>query len=175
MARESETSTVIVSGSPLYLPSWSSDPLSPTECQSALTGVGLFKPLNGPRRKPKRKRKPRGFRGRHHAFEPVEPPTCLVGLEKDGVTISQFLNRILGLTVELQNRLFSYFSDTLVAIVDRAKREGYWDGGIMDFGCSEENVQIVNTEDFAAANIANTQLYTVKGLMWSCTSASCIS
>ena len=82
-------------------------------------------------------------------------------MDKEGVTISRFLNRILGLPVQLQNQLFAYFSDTLAAVVNKAKRDGYWDGGIMDFGCSEEQVRITETEDFIAAGV-NTQLYTVK-------------
>lgn len=54
-------------------------------------------------------------------------PYCL---EKD-VNISKFLNRILGLPVYAQNTLFQYFSDTLKAVVDEAKRDGRYDMGIM--------------------------------------------
>lgn len=89
-----------------------------------------------------------------------------VSIEKDAATMSRFLNRILGLPVQLQNQLFSYFSDTLAAVVLKAKRTGSWDGGILDFGSVGEHVAIVNTEQFAgdpAVNIASTQLLTVKG------------
>ena len=85
-------------------------------------------------------------------------------IEKDATTMSRFLNRILGLPVKLQNQLFSYFSDTLEAVVQKAKRTGHWDGGILDFGSSGEHVQIVATEQYAgdpAYNIASAQLYTV--------------
>lgn len=44
--------------------------------------------------------------------------------------MSRFLNRILGFPVCLQNTLFAYFSDTLEAIVQQAKKMGRWDGGI---------------------------------------------
>ena len=87
-----------------------------------------------------------------------------VSIDKDATTMSRFLNRILGLEVQLQNDLFSYFSDTLAAVVQKAKRTGHWDGGIVDFGSSGENVEIVNTEQYTgdpAFNIANTQLHTV--------------
>lgn len=88
-------------------------------------------------------------------------------IEKDATTMSRFLNRILGLPVQLQNQLFSYFSDTLAAVVQKAKRTGHWDGGILDFGNSGEHVEIVETEQYAgdpAISMATTQLYTVKGL-----------
>ena len=54
----------------------------------------------------------------------------LFGLEKDSTTLSRFLNRLLGLPVRLQNQLFSYFTDTLAAVIKQAKRAGSWDGGI---------------------------------------------
>ena len=88
----------------------------------------------------------------------------VVSIDKDAMTMSRFLNRILGLEVQLQNDLFSYFSDTLNSVVQRAKRTNNWDGGIQDYGSSGEHVEIVNTEQFAgdpAYNVANTLLYTV--------------
>jgi len=49
----------------------------------------------------------------------------------DYSVISKFLNRILGVPVELQNCLFQYFTDTLTAIILQAKRNGRWDLGIL--------------------------------------------
>lgn len=49
----------------------------------------------------------------------------------DYTNISRFLNRILGIEVELQNRLFAYFTKTLSAVVQQAKRNGRWDEGIL--------------------------------------------
>jgi hypothetical protein len=113
--------------------------LSP-ECRSSLVGVGLFKSSG-----------------------------LLVSIDKDASTMSRFLNRILGLPVQLQNQLFAYFSDTLAAVVQRAKRTGHWDGGILDFGSSGEHVEIVATEKYACSedrtyNAASAELYTVG--MW---------
>lgn len=51
--------------------------------------------------------------------------------EKDHNNISRFMNRILGFPVELQNRLFQYFTDTLQAIVNQAKKAGRYDLGIL--------------------------------------------
>lgn len=56
--------------------------------------------------------------------------TGLYALEKDSTTLSRFLNRLLGVPVRLQNKLFAYFTDTLANIVKKAKRAGSWDGGI---------------------------------------------
>ena len=100
-----------------------------------------------------------------------------ISIDKDASTMSRFLNRILGLPVQLQNQLFAYFSDTLAAVVQRAKRTGHWDGGILDFGSSGEHVEIVATEKYScsedrAYNVASADLYTVgngeiqHGLCW---------
>lgn len=49
----------------------------------------------------------------------------------DYTNISRFLNRILGIEVELQNLLFGYFMKTLSVVVQQAKRSGRWDEGIL--------------------------------------------
>lgn len=55
----------------------------------------------------------------------------VLSLDKDYNNISKFLNRILGMPVELQNRLFKYFTDTLNAIITQAKKLGRFDLGIL--------------------------------------------
>ena len=82
------------------------------------------------------------------------------GVEKESLNISRFLNRILGLPVQLQNLVFSYFTDTIASLVQKAKREGKWDSGILDFGASGEHVEILHTQEFVAG-IATTKLNTV--------------
>lgn len=52
-------------------------------------------------------------------------------LDKDYNNISKFLNRILGMPVELQNRLFKYFTDVLHHIITQAKKAGRFDLGIL--------------------------------------------
>ena len=49
----------------------------------------------------------------------------------DYSNISKFLNRILGVEVELQNKLFRYFTDTLTSVILDQKRRGAWDMGIL--------------------------------------------
>lgn len=45
--------------------------------------------------------------------------------------MNKFLNRILGLEVDLQNSLFRYFNDTMDAVIKQAKRSGRYDSGII--------------------------------------------
>ena len=45
--------------------------------------------------------------------------------------IGKFLNRILGMEVQQQNALFQYFSDTLAAVIQEAKKNGRYDMGIL--------------------------------------------
>ncbi|KAK9727917.1 C-terminal domain on Strawberry notch [Popillia japonica] len=96
----------------------------------------------------------------------------ILTLDKDHNNMSKFLNRILGMPVELQNRLFRYFTDTLAAIVTQAKRSGRFDLGILDLGTSGENVKRVKTWMFLrkhATGTAPTELHTVhveRGMSW---------
>lgn len=43
-------------------------------------------------------------------------------LDKDCTNVSKFLHRILGIPVDIQNRLFQYFVDTMFAIINRTKK-----------------------------------------------------
>jgi len=94
-------------------------------------------------------------------------------LDKGYNDMSKFLNRILGMRVELQNRLFKYFSDTLAAIVTQAKRTGKYDQGILDVGLTEEDhVELVKTHCFRrkhATGKAKIELHVLqveRGLAW---------
>jgi hypothetical protein len=87
--------------------------------------------------------------------------------------MSKFLNRILGMPVELQNRLFKYFTDTLHAIIYQAKRTGRFDMGILDLGASGESVRRVKLFRYVrkhATGTAPTELHVVqveRGMSWS--------
>ena len=108
-----------------------------TECQTALIGAGLVSP---------------------------QGMSNLLTVEKDALNMSRFLNRILGLPVKLQNQLFSYFTDTLAAVCQQAKKLGKWDGGIQDFGAQGEYVEIVSIDEYVgdpAFCTATTQLVKV--------------
>ncbi|XP_034237026.1 protein strawberry notch isoform X2 [Thrips palmi] len=93
-------------------------------------------------------------------------------LDKDYNNMSKFLNRILGMPVDLQNRLFKYFTDTLQAIISDAKKTGRFDLGILDLGASGENVKRIKVYKFQrkhATGTAATQLHIVhveRGMSW---------
>uniref|UniRef100_A0A0A9Y5M8 Protein strawberry notch n=2 Tax=Lygus hesperus TaxID=30085 RepID=A0A0A9Y5M8_LYGHE len=85
-------------------------------------------------------------------------------LDKDYNNMSKFLNRILGMPVELQNRLFKYFTDTLQAIVTQAKKTGRFDLGILDLGTAGENMKRIKVHKFVrkhATGVATSELHIV--------------
>lgn len=96
----------------------------------------------------------------------------VLSLDKDYNNISKFLNRILGMPVELQNRLFKYFTDTLAAIIEQAKKRGRFDLGILDLGTADENVTRIKITKFIrkhSTGVAPTELHTVqveRGMIW---------
>ena len=63
--------------------------------------------------------------------------------DKDYTNINKFLNRLLGCPVNLQNAIFSYFSDVLAAVILDAKRTGKWDMGILDLGGNNGSYEYV--------------------------------
>ncbi|XP_037292604.1 protein strawberry notch isoform X3 [Manduca sexta] len=97
----------------------------------------------------------------------------VLSLDKDYNNMSKFLNRILGMPVELQNRLFKYFTDTLTAVMEQAKRSGRFDLGILDLGSAGEVVRRVRLVRFLrrhATGRAPVELHTVhseRGMEWS--------
>lgn len=119
-----------------------------------------------------------------HFFQDIRSALVGVGLvikdEKSGLTIldkdytnmSRFLNRILGVEVELQNRLFAYFMKTLSVVVQQAKRSGRWDEGILDLGAHGEAVHNLSVQTFFGNSVfgtATTELHTVsveRGMSW---------
>ncbi|XP_020285283.1 protein strawberry notch isoform X5 [Pseudomyrmex gracilis] len=100
-------------------------------------------------------------------------------LDKDYNNMSKFLNRILGMPVDLQNRLFKYFTDTLNAIIAQAKKTGRFDMGILDLGASGENVRRVRLYRFLrkhATGKAPTELHVVhveRGMSWAEATEKC--
>ncbi|XP_063003166.1 protein strawberry notch homolog 2 isoform X2 [Elgaria multicarinata webbii] len=70
-----------------------------------------------------------------------------VTVEKD-CSITKFLNRILGLEVLTQNLLFQYFSDTFDYLIDRDKRDGKYDMGILDLAPGVDEIYEESKEVF---------------------------
>ncbi|KPM11668.1 strawberry notch-like protein [Sarcoptes scabiei] len=102
----------------------------------------------------------------------IDRKTGLIVLDKDYANINKFLNRILGLEVELQNSLFRYFNDTMETLIKQAKRSGRYDSGIIDLSSEVGNVENLNQENFlmnASNGAIKIQLHTVlidRGLTW---------
>ncbi|XP_072100472.1 si:ch73-63e15.2 isoform X3 [Mobula birostris] len=70
-----------------------------------------------------------------------------VNVEKD-CSISKFLNRILGLEVHKQNALFQYFTDTFDFLIEKDKKEGKYDMGILDLAPGVEEIYEERQEVF---------------------------
>ncbi|XP_038054684.1 protein strawberry notch homolog 1-like [Patiria miniata] len=95
-------------------------------------------------------------------------------LDKDFNNMSKFLNRILGMEVEMQNQLFAYFTATLEAIVQQAKRDGKYDMGILDIGSMDQGQKVrkLQTQTFVrtfSTGTVHTELHKVsqeRGLSW---------
>uniref|UniRef100_A0A671PNS3 Protein strawberry notch homolog 1 n=1 Tax=Sinocyclocheilus anshuiensis TaxID=1608454 RepID=A0A671PNS3_9TELE len=102
----------------------------------------------------------------------VEDRSGVLSLEKDYNNIGKFLNRILGMEVHQQNALFQYFSDTLNAVIQNAKKSGRYDMGILDLGSGDEKVKKVDVKKFLTPGYSTSghvELYTVsveRGMSW---------
>ncbi|XP_072450257.1 si:ch73-63e15.2 isoform X1 [Chiloscyllium punctatum] len=62
-----------------------------------------------------------------------------INVEKD-CSITKFLNRILGLEVHKQNALFQYFTDTFDYLIEKDKKDGKYDMGILDLAPGVEEI-----------------------------------
>uniref|UniRef100_A0AAQ5XR40 Protein strawberry notch homolog 1 n=1 Tax=Amphiprion ocellaris TaxID=80972 RepID=A0AAQ5XR40_AMPOC len=102
----------------------------------------------------------------------VEDRSGALSLDKDYNNMGKFLNRILGMEVQQQNALFQYFSDTLAAVIQEAKKNGRYDMGILDLGSGDEKVKKVDCRKFLTPGYTTSghvELYTVsveRGMSW---------
>ncbi|KAF3849243.1 hypothetical protein F7725_015740, partial [Dissostichus mawsoni] len=103
----------------------------------------------------------------------VPPPSTFRGdFFKDYNNMGKFLNRILGMEVQQQNALFQYFSDTLAAVIQEAKKSGRYDMGILDLGNGDEKVKKVDCKKFLTpgyTTAGHVELYNVsveRGMSW---------
>ncbi|XP_059850532.1 protein strawberry notch homolog 1 [Hypanus sabinus] len=102
----------------------------------------------------------------------MEDRSGLLSLDKDYNNIGKFLNRILGMEVHQQNALFQYFSDTLNAVIQNAKRNGRYDMGILDLGSGDEKVKKLEVKKFLTPGYSvsgHVELYTIsveRGMSW---------
>nr|XP_046230400.1 protein strawberry notch homolog 1 isoform X2 [Scatophagus argus] len=102
----------------------------------------------------------------------VEDRSGILSLDKDYNNMGKFLNRILGMEVHQQNALFQYFSDTLGAVIQEAKKNGRYDMGILDLGSGDEKVKKMDCRKFLTPGYTTSghvELFTVsveRGMSW---------
>uniref|UniRef100_A0A7N9AX67 Protein strawberry notch homolog 2 n=1 Tax=Mastacembelus armatus TaxID=205130 RepID=A0A7N9AX67_9TELE len=73
-----------------------------------------------------------------------------ISTEKD-CSITKFLNRILGLEVHKQNYLFQYFTDNFDYLIEKDKKEGKYDMGILDLAPGNDEIYEEKQETFMTA------------------------
>ncbi|KAA8584287.1 hypothetical protein FQN60_008072, partial [Etheostoma spectabile] len=102
----------------------------------------------------------------------LEDRSGAMSLDKDYNNMGKFLNRILGMEVQQQNALFQYFSDTLAAVIQEAKKNGRYDMGILDLGSGDEKVKKIDCKKFLTPGYTTSghvELFTVsveRGMSW---------
>uniref|UniRef100_A0A674NIE7 Protein strawberry notch homolog 2 n=1 Tax=Takifugu rubripes TaxID=31033 RepID=A0A674NIE7_TAKRU len=77
-------------------------------------------------------------------------PRFGISTEKD-CSITKFLNRILGLEVHKQNYLFQYFTDNFDYLIEKDKKEGKYDMGILDLAPGNDEIYEEKQEIFLTA------------------------
>ncbi|XP_037554120.1 protein strawberry notch homolog 2 isoform X2 [Nematolebias whitei] len=77
-------------------------------------------------------------------------PRFGISTEKD-CSITKFLNRILGLEVHKQNYLFQYFTDNFDYLIEKDKKEGKYDMGILDLAPGNDEIYEERQETFLTA------------------------
>uniref|UniRef100_UPI003D77C6DC protein strawberry notch homolog 2a n=1 Tax=Danio rerio TaxID=7955 RepID=UPI003D77C6DC len=74
-------------------------------------------------------------------------PRMGLNTEKD-CTLTKFLNRILGLEVHHQNFLFQYFTENFDYLIEKDKKEGKYDMGILDLAPGNDEIHEETQEKF---------------------------
>uniref|UniRef100_A0A8D3DAG5 Protein strawberry notch homolog 2 n=1 Tax=Scophthalmus maximus TaxID=52904 RepID=A0A8D3DAG5_SCOMX len=82
---------------------------------------------------------PKGYPGGEAIFFRVAI-TVLCSVLNTDCSITKFLNRILGLEVHKQNYLFQYFTDNFDYLIEKDKKEGKYDMGILGTEAKTQNV-----------------------------------
>uniref|UniRef100_A0A672K256 Protein strawberry notch homolog 2 n=1 Tax=Sinocyclocheilus grahami TaxID=75366 RepID=A0A672K256_SINGR len=72
----------------------------------------------------------------------------LIKFDQKYCTITKFLNRILGLEVHQQNSLFQYFTDNFDYLINKDKKEGKYDMGILDLAPGNDEIHEETQEKF---------------------------
>lgn len=69
-------------------------------------------------------------------------------IENNGVKVNHFLNRLLGMKVQIQNALFKLFTDYMDRLIQRNKISGNYDAGILELNSESGKTKCEEPEDF---------------------------
>uniref|UniRef100_A0A671SJC2 Protein strawberry notch homolog 2 n=1 Tax=Sinocyclocheilus anshuiensis TaxID=1608454 RepID=A0A671SJC2_9TELE len=92
---------------------------------------------------------PNDYPGGDSMFFRGKPVLCIILLRYCNIT--KFLNRILGLEVHKQNSLFQYFTDNFDYLIEKDKKEGKYDMGILDLAPGNDQIYEETQEKFLTA------------------------
>jgi len=92
-----------------------------------------------------------------------------VAYRKAGSKLKTFLNRVMGITLEMQNTVFRYFMYLMAARIDKDKSNGDYQDGIVDISGSV--IELVRCQDLfecprTGAKTQRALLRTDRGLSW---------
>uniref|UniRef100_A0A671LTT6 Protein strawberry notch homolog 2 n=1 Tax=Sinocyclocheilus anshuiensis TaxID=1608454 RepID=A0A671LTT6_9TELE len=91
---------------------------------------------------------PKGYPGGDIMFFRGNVICLLIKFDQKYCTITKFLNRILGLEVHQQNSLFQYFTDNFDYLINKDKKEGKYDMGILDLAPGNDEIHEETQEKF---------------------------
>ncbi|XP_047315332.1 protein FORGETTER 1 [Impatiens glandulifera] len=91
-------------------------------------------------------------------------------VDSDMHDVGRFLNRILGLPPDIQNRLFELFVSILDLLIQNARKEGQFDSGIVDLKASlielRGNPKTVHVDDMSGASTILFTFTLDRGITW---------
>ncbi|KAF0899526.1 hypothetical protein E2562_020008 [Oryza meyeriana var. granulata] len=90
--------------------------------------------------------------------------------DSDMHDVGRFLNRILGLTPDIQNRLFDLFTSILDIVIQNARNEGQLDSGIVDIKAKgvkmKESPKTVHVDSLSGASTVLFTFTIDRGVTW---------
>ncbi|KAK3042673.1 hypothetical protein RJ639_000925 [Escallonia herrerae] len=96
-------------------------------------------------------------------------------VDSDMHDVGRFLNRLLGLPPDIQNRLFELFVSILDLIVQNARHEGHFDSGIVDMKANtielQGNPKTVHIDHMSGASTVLFTFTMDRGITWEAASA----
>lgn len=91
--------------------------------------------------------------------------------QNEAKNVTKFLNRILGLTVDTQNLMFSYFYESMKCLIRIAKRDGRYNEGVTDIKANSikllsEHAIMISKAQYSANVTKHITLSIDRGISW---------